>query len=98
MYSITEKQYLQTGHTYLIGNIWCVIWRDSKIKPYNHPITAVYKTLNYNICDDLTSENNLLTSENDLSRRAACGAPYIYDIRSLRVNDLTIILLTWRKW
>jgi len=30
------------------------------------------------------------------------GAPYIYiyiyDIRSLRVNDLTFILLTWRKW
>jgi hypothetical protein len=26
------------------------------------------------------------------------GAPYIYDIRSPRVNDLTIILLTWRKW
>ena len=28
------------------------------------------------------------------------GAPYIYiyDIRSLRGNDLTIILLTWRKW
>ena len=26
------------------------------------------------------------------------GAPYIYDISSLRVNDLTIILLTWRKW
>jgi hypothetical protein len=25
------------------------------------------------------------------------GAPYIYDIRSLRVNDLTFILLTWRK-
>jgi hypothetical protein len=25
------------------------------------------------------------------------GAPYIYDIRSLRVNDLTLILLTWRK-
>jgi len=23
---------------------------------------------------------------------------YIYDIRSLRVNDLTLILLTWRKW
>ena len=23
---------------------------------------------------------------------------YIYDIRSLRGNDLTIILLTWRKW
>jgi len=22
----------------------------------------------------------------------------MYDIRSLRVNDLTIILLTWRKW
>jgi hypothetical protein len=25
------------------------------------------------------------------------GASYIYDIRSLRVNDLTLILLTWRK-
>jgi len=26
------------------------------------------------------------------------GAPYIYDISSLRVNDLTFILLTRRKW
>jgi len=26
------------------------------------------------------------------------GAPYIYDINNLRVNDLTLILLTWRKW
>jgi len=26
------------------------------------------------------------------------GAPYTYDISSLRVNDLTLILLTWRKW
>jgi hypothetical protein len=25
------------------------------------------------------------------------GAPYIYDISSLRINDLTLILLTWRK-
>ena len=25
------------------------------------------------------------------------GAPYIYDISSLRVNDLTLILLTCRK-
>jgi len=23
---------------------------------------------------------------------------YIYDISSLRVDDLTLILLTWRKW
>jgi len=23
---------------------------------------------------------------------------YIYDISSLRINDLTLILLTWRKW
>jgi len=23
---------------------------------------------------------------------------HIYDISSLRVNDLTLILLTWRKW
>jgi hypothetical protein len=26
------------------------------------------------------------------------GAPYIYDISSLMVNNLTLILLTWRKW
>jgi len=26
------------------------------------------------------------------------GASYIYDISSLKVNDLTLILLTWRKW
>jgi len=26
------------------------------------------------------------------------GAPYIYDISSLRVNNLTLILLTWKKW
>ena len=26
------------------------------------------------------------------------GAPYIYDISNLMVNDLTLILLTWRKW
>ena len=26
------------------------------------------------------------------------GAPYIYDISSLRVNDLTLILQTCRKW
>jgi len=25
------------------------------------------------------------------------GAPYTYDISSLMVNDLTLILLTWRK-
>jgi len=26
------------------------------------------------------------------------GAPYIYDISRLKVNNLTFILLTWRKW
>jgi len=26
------------------------------------------------------------------------GAPYIYDISRLKVNDLTLILLTWRNW
>ena len=25
-------------------------------------------------------------------------APYIYDIRSVRVNDLTLTLIMWRKW
>jgi hypothetical protein len=32
----------------------------------------------------------------DLETSRIC-APHIYD-RSLRVNDLTLILLTWRKW
>jgi hypothetical protein len=26
------------------------------------------------------------------------GASYIYDISSLKVNNWTLILLTWRKW
>ena len=26
------------------------------------------------------------------------SAPYKYDISSLKVNNLTLILLTWRKW
>jgi len=26
------------------------------------------------------------------------GAPYIYDISRLKINNLTLILLTWRKW
>jgi len=26
------------------------------------------------------------------------GAPYIYDISRLKVNNLTLILLMWRKW
>jgi len=26
------------------------------------------------------------------------GAPYMYDISHLKVNNLTLILLTWRKW
>jgi len=26
------------------------------------------------------------------------GAPYIYDFSSLKVNNLTLILLMWRKW
>ena len=31
------------------------------------------------------------------SRTKATEFRYIYDISSLRVNDLTLILLTWRK-
>jgi hypothetical protein len=33
----------------------------------------------------------------DLETSRIC-TPYIYDITSLRVNDLSLILLTWRKW
>jgi hypothetical protein len=30
--------------------------------------------------------------------RIQVGVPYINDISSLRVNDLNLILLTWKKW
>jgi len=33
-----------------------------------------------------------------LTLRLIMSYIYIYDISSLRVNDLTLILLTWRKW
>jgi hypothetical protein len=33
----------------------------------------------------------------DLETSRICAA-YMYDISSLRVNDLTLILLKWRKW
>jgi hypothetical protein len=33
----------------------------------------------------------------DLETSRIC-ATYIYDISSLKVNDLTLILLMWRKW
>jgi ligand-binding sensor protein len=55
------------------------------------------------LCDELTTrpeESYLLccvvVCDLETSR---IGAPYIYvcDISSLMVNDLTLILLTWRK-
>jgi hypothetical protein len=33
----------------------------------------------------------------DLETSRIC-ATYICDLSSLKVNDLTLILLTWRKW
>jgi hypothetical protein len=33
----------------------------------------------------------------DLEASRMCTS-YIYDVSSLKVNDLTLILLTWRKW
>jgi len=33
-----------------------------------------------------------------LTLRVLMSYIYIYDISSLMVNDLTLILLTWRKW
>jgi hypothetical protein len=33
----------------------------------------------------------------DLETSRIC-TPHIYNIRSLRINDLSLILLTWRKW
>ena len=39
--------------------------------------------------EDVETSYNLLNNNNNI---------YIYDISSLMVNDLTLILLTWRKW
>ena len=54
------------------------------------------------LCDELITrpeESYLLccvvVSDLETSRM---GAPYIYDISRLKVNNLTLIPLTWRKW
>ena len=54
------------------------------------------------LCDELITRPEesyrlwcVVVCDLETSRMAA---PYIYDISSLRVNDLTLILLTWRKW
>jgi len=48
------------------------------------------------LCDELiTRPEESVVCDLETSR---IGAPYIYDISCLRVNDLTLILLTWRKW
>jgi hypothetical protein len=57
------------------------------------------------LCDELITRPEsyqlwcVVVCDLETSRR---GAPYIYiyiyDISSLRVNNLTLILLTWRKW
>jgi hypothetical protein len=41
-----------------------------------------------------TGVRRCVLSRNIKNRRSI----YIYDISSLRVNDLTLTLLTWRKW
>ena len=56
------------------------------------------------LCDELITRPEesyqlwcVVVCDLETSRR---GAPYIYiyDISSLGVNNLTLILLTWRKW
>jgi hypothetical protein len=53
------------------------------------------------LCDELITRPEesyrLWCAVCDLETSRIC-APYIYDISSLRVNDLTIILLRWRKF
>ena len=54
------------------------------------------------LCDDLITRPEesyrlwcVVVCDLETSRM---GAPYIYNISSLRFNDLTLILLTWVKW
>ena len=66
-------------------------------------ICLLYRVLSgRGLCDELITRPEefyrlwcVVVSDLETSRM---GAPYIYDISSLRVNDLTLILLTWRKW
>jgi len=53
------------------------------------------------LCDELITRPEesyrlccVVVSDLEISRM---GAPYIYDISRLKVSDLTLILLTWRK-
>ena len=75
---------------------------------YGAPILDVYRSHNDAaqsvglLCDELITRPLesyrmccVVVCDLETSR---IGAPYIYDIRSLRVNDLTLTLLTWRKW
>jgi len=54
------------------------------------------------LCDELITRPEesyrlwcVVVCDLETSRR---GAPYIYDISTLKVNYLNFILLTWRKW
>ena len=54
------------------------------------------------LCDELITRPEesyrlccVVVSDLETSR---IGAPYMYDISSLRVIDLNLILQTWRKW
>ena len=64
-----------------------------------------YKTLymSYVACvilNGASKEKNYNTRDTDLTLRLLMSYIYIYiyDISSLMVNDLTLILLTWREW
>jgi hypothetical protein len=53
------------------------------------------------LCDELITRPEesyrLWCVVSDLETSRIC-TPYIYDISSLKFNDLTLILLMWRKW
>ena len=63
--------------------------------------TTVGRTVGTGLCDELITRPEesyrlwcVVACDLETSRM---GASYIYDISSLRVNNLTFILLTWRK-
>ena len=65
----------------------------------------LYLTTRHSQQTSIHAPGGIRTHGTDCGASSSCdletsrmGAPYIYDISSLRVNDLTLILLTWRKW
>ena len=82
---------------YMSVQVWCIGWSLTlgRLMSYimEHPflmfLDHTQRRSTVGVCDLETSR---------IGAPYMCVYIYIYDISSLRFNDLTLILLTWRKW